>query len=244
MLNIRNLFKKKYVFIIFIIFIFLALLFLLRYNYKYVENFGGTTDSSAFELPNIRRWTFSQSNTNWYRIVQNGPRFNFRDFGFTLPNSQLTIAFLFTNYRGQGYWRNIFRLTNTNNNCCNSGDRMPAVFVHPDNTNNFHIRFTTSSNANDGLDSGILLPMGIPVFIALVFSGNTFNLYINNIMVFTRTYSNILNRDSNTVLQFGDSFHQQDGNLYIKNFNLYNKQHAIQTFSYMILLLKYIFYMV
>jgi hypothetical protein len=221
--NIRSLLKKKYIFIIFIIFIFLALFFLFRYNYKYIENFGGTDDQPAFELPNIQRWGASQTIPNWYRLVQNGPRTNMRDMGFSTINpTDLSIAFLFCNFRGWNQWRNVFRFTETSNNCCNAGDRMPAMWIHPDNTNNFHIRFTTTSNANDGMDSGILLPMGQPMFIAMTFAGNTFRLYINSIMVFERTFATIRNRTSNTVFQISDNFHTQDGNVYIKNFNIYN----------------------
>lgn len=221
MLSIQKIFRKKEN-IIFIIILIIIVYFVCGYFKKLlIENFGGSSDDVAFDVPTQKKWKFDQSKS-WYKIQQNGYKINFSELGFTMPNSQLSILFLYMNFKGQDYWRNVFRLTNTTNNCCNAGDRLIAMWIHPDKTNNFHIRFTTDTDGNDGMDSGILLPMGIPVFIGLVFDNNIFNLYINSVLSYTGTFNNIAKRDSNAVLQIGDEFHQQDGNIYIKNFTMYD----------------------
>ena len=224
MLSIKKIFRKKENIIFAIIFLILIIIVYLISGYfkrLLIENFGGSGDYAAFDAPTQKKWKFDESK-NWYKIQQNGYKINFSELGFTIPNSQLSILFLYMNFKGQDYWRNVFRLTNTTKDCCNPGDRLIAMWIHPDKTNNFHIRFTTDTDGNDGMDSGILLPMGTPLFIGLVFDNNIFNLYINSVLSYTGTFNNIAKRDTNTVLQIGDEFFKQDGNIHIKNFTMYD----------------------
>ena len=50
---------------------------------------------------------------------------------------------MIVNSAGQG-WSSIIRFTSTNNNCCNNGDRVPAVFYH----SNGYLTITSSVNDN------------------------------------------------------------------------------------------------
>ena len=223
MLKLKNIFRQLSNKLLFLILILLIIVFLFYIFFKniIIENFGGSNDDVAFDIPTLKKWSFEESKS-WYKILKGGYKKNFSELGFTTPNSKLSILFLFTNLKGTDYWRNIFRFTNTSNDCCNKGDRIPALWVRPDNNNNFHVRFSTDANGNDGIDTGILFPMGVPILIGLVFDGNTFTLYYNNIMAYNSTFNNIMARDSNTVLQIADSFYEQDGSLFIKNFTLYD----------------------
>jgi hypothetical protein len=223
MLKLKNIFRKlsnKFLFLIIILLIIVSLFYIFFKNII-IENFGSSTDNVAFDIPTLKKWSFEES-TNWYKIQKGGYKKNFSELGFTTPNSKLSILFLFTNLKGTDYWRNIFRFTNTSNDCCNKGDRIPAVWVKPDNNNNLWIRFSTDTNGDDGIETGILFPMGVPILIGLIFDANTFTLYYNNIMAYNGTFNNIMARDSNTILQIGDSFYEQDGSIFIKNFTLYD----------------------
>ena len=223
MLKLKNIFRQlsnKLLFLILILLIIVSLFYVFFKNII-VENFGTSNDDVAFDIPTLKKWSFEESKS-WYKILKGGYKKNFSELGFTTPNSKLSILFLFTNLKGTDYWRNIFRFTNTSNDCCNKGDRIPALWVRPDNNNNFHVRFSTDANGNDGIDTGILFPMAVPILIGLIFDGNTFTLYYNNIMAYNGTFNNIMARDSTTVLQIADSFYQQDGSLFIKNFTLYD----------------------
>lgn len=46
----------------------------------------------------------------------------------------MAISFVIRLDNGIYDWRNIFRITNTTNNCCNKGDRIPGLFISPDST--------------------------------------------------------------------------------------------------------------
>uniref|UniRef100_A0A7S3YHN4 DUF5648 domain-containing protein n=1 Tax=Lotharella globosa TaxID=91324 RepID=A0A7S3YHN4_9EUKA len=55
-------------------------------------------------------------------------------------------------------WSNIVHLTQTGNNCCALGDRMPAIWLYSMSTR-AHIRTGTSVNHNDGCDPAEKLPL-------------------------------------------------------------------------------------
>jgi hypothetical protein len=226
MFNIKKLFNQKNA--SFYIFLFLALLvflFFINTTTNILENFGGSSDAAAFDIPKFKKWTLPNSN-NWYKLQANGYIVRFQDLGFTMPNKKLSIVFLYNNLVGSLSWRNLFRFTDLPDRPwpgrVDTGERIPSVYVFPDGTNKFHIRFGTATDTNSGYDTNILLPMGVPSFIALVFDDNTFSLYINNILVWTSGYNNIYPRSDKTTLLIGDNQFPSDGNIFLKNFTLYD----------------------
>ena len=187
-----------------------------------IETFGGSNESASFNIPAIKKWQFPSSVDRWYEIKQNGYRIDFKDLGFTLPNSKMTIMFLFNCESKVGYWRNIFHFTNSGNNCCEKGDRIPAMWVYPDYTNNFHIRFSTDDYGNDGYDPRYMRDnKTVPELLTLVFDDNKFSFYANDTLLESKVYHNIYKRDDKTVLHIGDPWHW-NGNLHIKNFTIYD----------------------
>lgn len=58
----------------------------------------------------------------------------------------------------KGGWKNILRFTQTNRNCCNPGDRNPAVWFIP-GTLRLHIRSGRKGNWNDGINPSPQLPL-------------------------------------------------------------------------------------
>ena len=219
--------SRIYYAVIFLIIILLVMLFF-KYNVP-VEKFEGTTPNvvDAFNIPNMNKWKFDNTDTTqkwdkWYPVRQNGFQKSFKDLGLTTPNSRMSIVFMFHCKAGANQWRNIFHFTNTGNNCCSKGDRIPAMWVYPDGTNRFHIRFSTDSNGNDGSDYTINRPMNTPELVSMVFDDNRYTLYINDVKIHSGTYNNIVKREQNAIFYIGDPWHYSDNNILIKNFTLYN----------------------
>ena len=216
--NIKKWFNKYIIsFLLFICFIFLL------YNLfvKSYEGLGLASDSK--NLSNIKTWYFRKSKS-WYKIKSGVDFINFKDTGFSTNTPEITITFLYNNSMGKDYWRNIFHFTNTDNNCCNKGDRVPAIWVTPDNTNIFHITVSTENDGNSWFNTTNNIPFGSAVFIAVVVKRRAIQYYINNTLIMTNNYDyDIVNRNDNTKLYIGDKWHNQnDGSILIKDFTLYD----------------------
>jgi hypothetical protein len=69
------------------------------------------------------------------------------------------VSFVLTPHHTLSGWTNIFHFTQTGNNCCNQGDRIPAVWFFSDTTR-LHVRSSQQSNGNGGCDTNDQLPIG------------------------------------------------------------------------------------
>lgn len=171
-------------------------------------------------LTNITKtWKFDQS-AKWHTIKQNGFNIKFKDMGFT-QYANVSFSFLLKIKNVSNNWRNIFHVTNTNNNWGTPGDRAPAVWIFPDNTTRLHMRFSTNVDQNDGLDTSYLPNLYEPVFITMVFNGNNFKHYLNGMLVDSRDYGSIVPRIPDTILYIGDPWHFQDDGIQVRNFTVY-----------------------
>ncbi len=215
-----------------------VMLFLKNYN-SLLEKFGSELeDTSAFDIPNIKKWKYDKTNetqkwNEWSVIKRNGYSQKFSELQFKQENSKMTVVFMF---HCQGAivddWRNIFHFTNTNENfteIINSkgnkdiqhGDRIPAVWLWPKG-NNLHIRFSTENSGNDGYDYLTPRPMNIPELVCMVFDENKFTLYMNGSMKHSETYNNIGKRNEDCIFYIGDKWHNAYDDLFVKNFTLYD----------------------
>jgi hypothetical protein len=134
----------------------------------------------------------------------------------------MSFSFLLKVRNGANQWRNIFHVTN-GENCCNAGNRIPAVWVFPDNNVNprLHIRYSTDRDGNDGYDSDTF-PLFQPIFVTLVFVDNTFRCYLNGMMVKEITYTEITSRSETNTLYIGNDFEMSDDGIQIRNFKAYD----------------------
>jgi hypothetical protein len=225
--NGLNFFNKN---IFFIILFILLLLYIFYYGKLIVESFiDSANTSTAFDVPTLTKWSFPDSSSDWFKLPGKGSEksYTYKDLGFSNTEESydsISISFLINIVSGLDKWRTIFHFNNTENNCCNPYDRIPAMFVYPDNTTKFHIRYSTDSNGNDGFDPNVTIPMGIPSLITLVFNKNNFTFYLNENAVKSIGYGDILPRNSKTKIYIGDHFdgHGNDGNVLIKNFTVYD----------------------
>jgi hypothetical protein len=185
------------------------------YNYiSYVsEDYGGADSINAFDIPAFTNWHCPVTN-EWYKVTPNGYIIPFSETGLTTPNSVMSIAFLYDNLNNFGNWRNIFQFGYTN-----SDTRYPSVYIIP-NSSALHIRFATNNGGNDGMDT-ISLPME-PLLITMVFNGNNFTFYFNKTQSYTGNFNGIKSRTSDMSLIIGNAFHPTDGNIFIKDYTLYD----------------------
>lgn len=226
----KIIFFNKNIFFIFLVFFILLLLYIFYYGKSMMESFVDSVNTSAaFNIPTLTKWTLPDSSSDWFKIPGKGREksYKYKDLGFSNTEESydsISISFLINIVSGLDKWRTIFHFTNTENNCCNPNDRVPAMFVYPDNTTKFHIRYSTDSNGNDGIDPNVTIPMGIPSLITLVFNKNNFTFYLNGNAVKSIGYKDILPRNSKTKIYIGDHFegHGNDGNVLIKNFTIYD----------------------
>lgn len=227
--NGLNFFNKNKFFIFLVLFI-LLLLYIFYYGKLILESFVDSVNTSkAFDVPTLTKWTFPDSSTDWFKLPGKGSEksYTYKDLGFSNTEESfdsISISFLINIVAGLDKWRTIFHFTNTGNDCCNFNDRVPAMFVFPDNTTKFTIRYSTNSNGNDGIDPNLTIPMGVPTLITLVFNKNNFTFYVNGNSVKSLNYTDIYPRNINTQIYIGDHFEQykNDGNVLIKNFTIYD----------------------
>lgn len=223
-------FKKniKTIYVVLFLALILCILLFVMMNYTaFCEKFDVAHTESVFNIPNVKQWKFDNADptqkwNSWYAIQKNGYKKSFKDLGFTMPNSKLSIVFMFHCQSGLSAWRNIFHFTNTGKDCCAVGDRIPAMWVYPDGTNKFHIRFSTESNGNDGIDHTVVRPMNMPELVSLVFDDDVFSLYMNDTLMHSGTYNKIVKREDVCNFYIGNEWYTADNNLFIKNFTLYD----------------------
>lgn len=137
-------------------------------------------------------------------------------------SANMSMSFLLTIKTTYSNWRNIIHVTNDNKDCCNLGERVPALWVWPNSTD-LHIRCSTTVNGNDGIWQLPGVSLNNPAFITVVWSYNKVIAYINGKSVFTQQFNGpIIEAQSNANFYMADPWYGSDGGVSIKNFTLYN----------------------
>jgi hypothetical protein len=198
-------------------------LIILYFSYKYllnksdIENFYDYVTSDALNSPNIKKWTFLDSQI-WYKVKRGSFTTSIREMGDVAKTKKFTISFILNLKNGAGYWRNVFHFSNSDD-----GSRIPAMWIHPDNTSKFHIRFATNSGGNDGIDTDGSFPLNNPTLVTLIFNEDNFKLYLGSSKVKDQNFNVINNsRNSDTKFYIGNPWYDNDGGILIKNFTVYD----------------------
>ena len=201
-------------------------------QFKSIENFSLFNPYKREGFDNMKIWNFRES-SDWYKVVTNGFGIKMSETGITLPTRKYSIGFMYNLQGIIGGWNNIFHVTNSGRNWGTDADpnavcqgcRMPAMWVIP-NEVNFHIRFSTEADANDGADTvtSNMRPIGIneTTFIVLTFDDNVYSIYFDGIQVFSKTFNNIRAIEPNAMLYIGDPWHNTNGTINIKGFTMYD----------------------
>jgi hypothetical protein len=212
--------QNFYIILFFLLFIILAALSYKSFN---IEGLGGSNDIIAFDIPNLKKWSFPDS-VNWYKLVKSR-QYKFSELGFTMPNNKLSISFLYTCLEGAGWWRNILRFSNNADGSDGVDGRNPGLWVWPVtgphvDPNKLHFRVSSNSSWNDGLDT-INLPLGVTMLITFVIDQNTIYFYKDNILVSTSYFNNLKPRSYNTSF-FVNADGDIGGKVLIKNLTFYD----------------------
>ena len=96
------------------------------------------------------------------------------DIGFTIVPDEATVD----------GWANIIHVTASGDNCCEYGDRIPAIWFYA-NTHRLHIRDGSAGqdgNGNDGCDPEEELVAGVPTNVKLEIRATSFNVYFNDVV--------------------------------------------------------------
>jgi len=169
---------------------------------------------------NLNTWNFPNS-SDWYKVVKNGYSIKMADTGIKLPTRDYSISFLYNLTGLIPSHNNIFHITNTGNNYGSAGDRIPAMWVNPNDTS-FHIKFSTDKDVNDGYDSYASIPLNQITLITLVFENNTVSIYYGNKLIKSETFTNIHLIKPSATLWIGDPWHGNNGTIQIKGFTIYD----------------------
>lgn len=222
--------SKTFSVILLIIITLLIILYFLN-NTTYVNLTKKNVTESLDNMSNdVKIWTLSESDNKWYTLSKGGYSTTLEKMGFTPNNPKMSITFYVKLTTINNTWRNIFHFTN-DRDCCGKGNRIPAMWFHGNNTR-LHIRFSTDSNGNDGIDTdniipfsrvgGKIYPDNKPVHVAIVFNGDNFKYYLNGILMHDRNFKGMMSRKPSTKLYIADPFYGSDGGIQISDFTVYD----------------------
>jgi hypothetical protein len=186
-----------------------------------VGNFELTTTISLTE--NIQKWIYPPTINTYYTMSQSTLIGKWSTINIK-NSASMSISFWIIISEIKPDWRNIFHVSNQNVNCCDIGNRVPSMWIYPNNTQ-LHIRHNTTTNGNDGsnAESQYEVPLNTPVFLTIVFNSTTMQLYTNAILKQTYTYSSpLISAASNANFYMADPWHSVFGGFKIKNFTFYN----------------------
>lgn len=185
-------------------------------------------NQSIESFANMKMWKFNES-SDWYKVVKNGYRINMSQTSITLPTRKYSIAFMYTLQGTSPEWNNIFHISNSQQDWVSNaecdGCRMPAMWVIPETTN-FHLRFSTDSDFNDGINTPDYqirpINIGEKIMIVLTFDDDLFSMYYDGIKVFSKTFNNIHQIKPSATLYIGNPSHNNNGKINIKDFTIYD----------------------
>ncbi|NCA22378.1 MAG: hypothetical protein EBS86_14735, partial [Crocinitomicaceae bacterium] len=118
-------------------------------------------------------------------------------------------------------WRNIFHVTSTNNNCCEIGDRVPAIWITASNQTTLHITHSTTTVGNVYFYTNPI-PLNTDTKIDIVWKGQNVKIYFNGLLNSQYNYSSpLVNAEPDANVYIADPWHSVQG-FKIKDFTFYN----------------------
>jgi len=149
-------------------------------------------------------WYFQDTKDRW-ADPQNKLACTWKDTKIK-SNANMILSFMINISGTDGQWRNIIHITNTNRDCCGIGDRVPAVWIIPNQTS-LYIASSTPNNGDETYSSAPI-KMGKDTLVTIYFYGRYVRVFFDNIFmdVFTRT-DVIVPANSDAFVYIGDSWY-------------------------------------
>ena len=165
-------------------------------------------------------WSYQSSNT-WLVPKVNNKIGVWSDLG-SIDNTFMTISFFIHIIKKSSDWRNIFHLTNTGNNCCNEGDRIPAIWIVPNSTA-LHIRFSTTNIGNNGIDTKEL-ELNKSIFVSIEFLFGKIVVYFDYVKVADTiiTWQHMIKAKPNAIVYIADPWYGETGGFGLQYFGIRN----------------------
>ena len=200
---------------------------IIGFDLKKINDLNKILSSNIFSFGIIKRsikstWIYPKTISDWYTPISNNliGNWNLTD----IKNSaNMTISFWINIKTNSSNWRNIFHVSNSNNDNLNIGDRVPAVWISPNRTT-LYIRASSQNNRDDGLIVSSQLPLNNPIFITIVFNINKVEVYFSGVSVATYNFqTNIVSAKPTAKFYISDPWYSMNQNGFsIKSFELYN----------------------
>jgi hypothetical protein len=133
-------------------------------------------------------WKFPDTDNKW-ADPQNKLACTWKDTKI-ISNRNMILSFMINISATDGQWRNIIHITNTNRDCCSVGDRVPGMWITPNDTS-FHIASSTPTNGNEYFDTA-RLEMGKDTVVTVYWYGRYIKVFFDGVLVNSKTQSNVI----------------------------------------------------
>lgn len=119
-------------------------------------------------------------------------------------------------------WNNIFHITSSGSNCCNKGDRVPAVWINTDSQNGLymHVAASTSNNGNNTHNFYFNKGKSFTSNVILTWRNNEVIVNIDGNINRYNYRNSLIEPDANAKIYLKDPWHQGEPVYTIKNFTI------------------------
>ena len=88
-------------------------------------------------------------------------------------------------------WTSIFHITNNNKNCCNVGNRVPALWLHPNSTQLYVVN-DQMNKGNTSISSKNYIGLNNYTYITITIETKKISIYFNGKLDNSKTFSDTL----------------------------------------------------
>lgn len=157
----------------------------------------------------------------WYTPSVNNKIGTWSSLGVN-SNTSMTLSFMIKITEYNNEWRNLFHVTNTGNNCCSVGDRVPAIWITCCNQTTIHICNSTPVNGNDYFHTKAI-PLNTPTQVDIQWSGIYTYVYYDGTLVNTYYHGGLpVAASPDAAVYIGDPWHTVQSGYQIKDFTIKN----------------------
>jgi len=172
--------------------------------------------------PMFKKWSYSPEYINIAKTGVIPSKGNLvQTIGEIGPAFHIKFDFLVTSFEGP-VWRNIILFTATDNNCCNPGDRMPAIYSRSDGRIRFDLLFHKDANVFDVYHTA-KINIWYSTEIVQYYDRNEwkYEIRVDGDLIYQNTFPSDAPTYKNVKVYMGDKFHDP-GLVKIKNFKYGN----------------------
>ena len=185
--------------------------------------FNGVLSASSvtniYNTPNSTYWKYTPSIGNPIKLFQNNYVTNWSNLNIT-SNTNMSVSFTINIENINPNWRNIFHVTNTNNDCCNIGDRVPAVWV-TEGAQSLLVVNSINSDGNAYFVTGNI-QLNIPTKVDIIWNAQNVTVYFNEVLNMIHDYpSPLIPANSNAYVYIADPWYISNGYT-IQDLTFYN----------------------